>query len=172
VAAAAAAAFLLLRPGPSGPAHTVTAPARLGPYLRRPQLARQMGVAQLEKRIIARSSGQASQLVSAVYQDGPTVPGGPAPQTLLFIGGKLAGASADASIKGFDQHFRDAAQTSPGVLGGRAACVPRQPGTGGATVCAWFDNDTFGELISPHMTASALANELRSIRPRVERLSG
>jgi hypothetical protein len=130
-----------------------------------------MGVAQLEKRIITQSSGQASHLVSAVYQHGSTVPGGPPPQTLLFIGGKLAGAPPDASIKSFDQHFRGAVQTSPGPLGGRAACVPGQPGTGGAAVCAWFDNDTFGELVSPHMTASALAGELRAIRPSIERLS-
>ena len=115
-----------------------------------------MDVAQLEKNIIANSSGQASHLVSAVYEKGSTVPGGPAPQIILFIGGKLAGASAVASIKSFDQHFRDANQTSPGRLGGRAACVPAQPGTDNAAVCAWFDNDTFGELVSLHMTAPAL----------------
>jgi hypothetical protein len=50
--------------------------------------------------------------------------------------------------------------------------VPAQPGTNNAAVCAWFDNDTFGELVSPHMTASALANELRAVRPSIERLSG
>jgi hypothetical protein len=172
VAAAAVAAVVVFRLGPRGPAHTLTTPARLGAYLRRPQLARQMDVAQLEKNIIANSSGQASHLVSAVYERGSTVPGGPAPQVILFIGGKLAGASAVASIKSFDQHFRDANQTSPGRLGGRAACVPAQPGTDNAAVCAWFDNDTFGELVSLHMTAPALADELRAIRSSIERVSG
>jgi hypothetical protein len=171
VAAAAVAAVVVLRMGPGGPAHTLTTPARLGAYLRQPQLARQMDVAQLERSIITNSSGQASHVVSAVYEKGSTVPGGPAPQAILFIGGKLAGASADASIKAFDQHFRDAEQASPGRLGGRAACVPAQPGTNHAAVCAWFDNDTFGELVCPHMTASALASELRAMRPSIERLS-
>ena len=117
----------------------------------------------------AQSSGQVSHLVSAVYQDGVTTPGGPAPQVMFFIGGKLAGSSPDASVKSFAQHFRGAAQTNPGGLGGRAACVPGQPSTGGAAVCAWFDNDTFGELVSLNMTASALASELRTIRPSIER---
>lgn len=169
VAAVGAVAVLKSRPG--GPAHIVTTPARLGEYVRRPQLARQMGVAQLKQHIIANSSGQASHVVSAVYEKGSTVPGGPAPQAILFIGGKLTGASATASIKAFDQHFRDAKQMSAGRLGGRAACVPAQPGTNNAAVCAWFDNDTFGELVSPNMSASALANELRAIRPSIERLS-
>jgi hypothetical protein len=172
VAAAAIAGVVLLRSGPGGPAHTLTTPARLGAYLRRPQLARRMDVAQLERNIIANSSGQARHVVSAVYEKGSTVPGGPAPQVILFIGGKLAGASAVASIKSFGQHFRDTEQTSPGRLGGRAACVPAQSGTGDAAVCAWFDNDTFGELVSPNMTASVLASELRTIRPSIERVSG
>jgi hypothetical protein len=171
VAAAAVVAIVILRSGPHGPAHTVTTPVRLGGYLRRPQLARQMDVAQLKQDIIANSSGQASHVVSAVYEKGSTVPGESAPQAILFIGGKLTGASAAASIKVFDQHFADAKQTSPGRLGGQAACVPAQPGTNHAAVCAWFDNDTFGELVSPNMSASALAIELRAIRPSIERLS-
>lgn len=171
VVAGAIAAVVLLRSDPGGPAHTLGTPAQLGTYLRRPQLARRMGVAGLEKNIIAQSSGQASHLVSAVYQKGSTATGGPTPQVILFIGGELAGASPDASINSFDQHFRDAEQTSPGALGGRAACVPGQSGTGGAAVCAWFDNNTFGELVSPNMTASALASELRTIRPSIERVS-
>ena len=171
VAGMAAALVVLLGSGPTGPAHTLVIPSRLGAYQRRPELARQMGLSQLEKHIIAQSSGQASQLVSAVYQNGSTVPGGPAPQAMLFIGGKLTGASADASIQSFTQHFRGAAQISPGRLGGRAACVPGQTSTGGAAVCAWFDNDTFGELVSPNMTATALAAELRAIRPSIERLA-
>jgi hypothetical protein len=162
-------AVVLLGAGPAGPSHTLVTPARLGAYQQRPALARQMGVRQLEKNIMAQSSGQVSQLVSAVYQDGVTKAGGPAPQVMFFIGGKLAGSSPDASVKSFAQHFRGAAQTNPGGLGGRAACVPGQPSTGGAAVCAWFDNDTFGELVSLNMTASALASELRTIRPSIER---
>ena len=50
--------------------------------------------------------------------------------------------------------------------------MPAQSGTGDAAVCAWFDNDTFGEFVSPNMTASVLASELRTIRPSIERVSG
>jgi hypothetical protein len=35
-------------------------------------------------------------------------------------------------------------------------------------MCAWFDNDSFGEVVSPTMNAAALANAMRSIRPNVE----
>jgi hypothetical protein len=35
-------------------------------------------------------------------------------------------------------------------------------------MCAWFDNDSFGEVVSPTMNASALANAMRQIRPHVE----
>lgn len=171
VAVGVIVAIMFLGSGPAGPAHTLVIPARLGAYQRRPELARQMGVSQLEKHILAQSSGQVSHLVSAVYQNGASVALGPAPQVMLFIGGQLTGASADAAIKTFTQHFRYSVQASPGRLGGRAACVPGQASTGGAAVCAWFDNDTFGELVSPNMTASALASELRAIRPSIELLA-
>jgi hypothetical protein len=36
-------------------------------------------------------------------------------------------------------------------------------------MCAWFDNDSFGEVVSPTMNASALANAMRTVRPSVER---
>jgi hypothetical protein len=35
-------------------------------------------------------------------------------------------------------------------------------------MCVWFDNDSFGELVSPTMNATALAKELQSVRPAVE----
>jgi hypothetical protein len=161
-------ATTLLERGPAGPAHTLTTPAQIGPFSRSSQLTKQMDVSQLEKNIIAQSSGQASHLVSAVYQAGSPVSGGPPAQVMLFIGGQLAGASPAASVKSFTQHFRDATLTSAGSLGGQAACVAGQSATGGSTVCAWFDNDTFGELVSPNMSISALANELRAMRPSVE----
>jgi hypothetical protein len=49
--------------------------------------------------------------------------------------------------------------------------VSGEPGSGGSlAVCAWFDNDTFGEVVSPNLSAAALANEMRAIRPLVERV--
>jgi hypothetical protein len=49
---------------------------------------------------------------------------------------------------------------------GDAACVPRLPG--GVTECAWADGDTFGVVASPTLNVSALAAEMRSVRPQVE----
>jgi hypothetical protein len=168
IAAIAVVAMTLLGSGPSGPAHTLLTPTRLGAFSRSTQLTKQMDVAQLERNIIAQSSGQASHLVSAVYQAGTPVSGGSPTQVMLFIGGQLSGASPDASVKSFTQHFKGASLTSAGSLGGEAACVPAQTATDGSTVCAWFDNNTFGELVSPNMSISTLANELRTVRPSVE----
>ena len=39
---------------------------------------------------------------------------------------------------------------------------------GSVAMCAWFDNDSFGEVVSPTMNVSALANTMRQIRPHVE----
>jgi hypothetical protein len=167
-AAVASVALALLHSGPGGPDHTLVTPAKLGDFTRNTQLTKQMDVTQLERNIVAQSSGQASHLVSAVYQAGSPVSGGSPTQVMLFIGGRLSGAAPKASVKSFTQHFKDASMTSAGSLGGQAACVSAQSGTDGSTVCAWFDNDTFGELVSPNMSVSVLANEMRTIRPSVE----
>ena len=39
------------------------------------------------------------------------------------------------------------------------------------SLCAWFDNDSFGEIVSPTMNATALANAMRTVRPSVELLA-
>jgi hypothetical protein len=51
-----------------------------------------------------------------------------------------------------------------GSLPGQAACVP------GAHLseCAWADNDTFGVIASPVLSATELGNELRTMRPMLE----
>jgi hypothetical protein len=165
-------AVLTITSGLSGPTHMLITPARLGAYISQPQLGQQMGVAQLKRNIVTQSSGAVSGVVSAVYENGLSTPGGPAPQILLFIGGRLSGSSPAASIQTFVQHFTGARLTSPGKLGGEAACVSGQPGSGGSlAVCAWFDSDTFGEVVSPNLPATALANEMRAIRPLVERIA-
>ncbi len=161
----------------SGPRHSLVVPAALGAFSRRPQLEQEMGVSQLKKDVTTMSSGQASHVVDAVYENGTTgsarsgsgSTGGSGPQIILLIAGKLSGASPAASVKSFIQRFKGAVLTSPGSLGGQAACVNAQADNpGSVALCAWFDSDTFGEVASPTMAASALANELRSIRPSVE----
>ena len=57
--------------------------------------------------------------------------------------------------------------TAPGGLGGAAVCVPSQAGR--PAECVWADNDTFGLVASPTLGAASLGQELRRIRPLVER---
>jgi hypothetical protein len=37
-------------------------------------------------------------------------------------------------------------------------------------MCVWFDNDTFGTVVSPTMTTEKLAATLDSVRPGLELL--
>jgi hypothetical protein len=168
VIAAGAVAALKFMPRGSGRAHMLFAPSRLASYVRRPQLEQQMNARALQQQIIAKSAGQASHVVSAVYENGG-VSGAP-PQIFLFIGGNLAGQSPAGFISSFTAQFKGAAATSPGSLGGQAACVDaRGSAAGTVALCTWADGDTFGVLTSPTMGPSQLAAQMRAIRPSVER---
>jgi hypothetical protein len=35
-------------------------------------------------------------------------------------------------------------------------------------MCVWFDNDSFGEIVSPTMNATSLGNVMRTMRPSLE----
>ena len=153
----------------SGPAHVLVTPAKLGAYVRRPQLEKQMNAAQLQREVIAKSAGQASHVVSAVYEDGTSATSTKTPQMILFIGGNLTGVSAGDFIASFTQQSKGAFVSSPGSLGGSAACVNAQASVpGSVALCTWADNDTFGVVASPTMTATTLARQLRTFRPMVE----
>jgi len=169
MAGALAAIFLLAFPsGPGGPAHTLVTPNQLNAFVRRPALEQQMNVGQLRQDVINMSSGQARRVVEAVYEAGSSTTGS-TPQIVLFIGGNLLNASPMVSVTSFTQRFKGASVTSAGSLGGEAACVnatATEPGS--VAMCAWFDNDSFGEVVSPTMNATALANTMRQIRPHVE----
>ncbi len=169
MAGALAAVFLLAFPsGPGGPAHTLVTPNQLNAFVRRPALEQQMNVGQLRQDVINMSSGQARHVVEAVYEAGNSSTGS-TPQIVLFIGGNLLNASPMVSVTSFTQRFKGASVTSAGSLGGEAACVnatATEPGS--VAMCAWFDNDSFGEVVSPTMNAMALANTMRQIRPHVE----
>ena len=128
-------------------------------------------MSQLRADVIKMSSGQASDVVSAVYESGNSAAGN-TEQIIMFIGGHLANADPAASITSFTQQFPGAHVVSAGSLGGKAACV--QEGTtasNSGSMCAWFDNDSFGEIVSPTMNATALANAMRTVRPSVELLA-
>ena len=158
--------------GPGGPSHELLTPGTLAQYVRRPQLEAQMDANQLKRQVIARSAGQASHVVSAVYENGAGVSGKSTPQIFLFIGGNLSGTSSSDFINGFRGQFRGAVITSAGSMGGDAVCVNAQasiPGT--VALCAWADNDTFGVLASPTMHAAQLGAQMRVIRPGVEHIA-
>jgi len=152
-----------------GPAHTLVTPDKLGAYVRRPQLEKQMNAAQLQREVITKSAGQASHVVSAVYEEGTSAASNKTPQMILFIGGDLTGVSASGFIASFTQQSQGASVTSAGSLGGSAACVNAQASVpGSVALCTWADNDTFGVVASPTMSATRLATQLRAIRPMVE----
>jgi hypothetical protein len=35
-------------------------------------------------------------------------------------------------------------------------------------MCVWFDNDSFGEIVSPTMNSGALSGVMRTMRPSLE----
>ena len=168
VAAAAIVGIIKFEfPSHSGPAHVMTTPAKIGAYARTVDLEHQADVAALKQKVISMSAGQASHVVSAVYESGNSAAGNTA-QIVMFIGGHLANADPAASITSFTQQFKGAKVVSAGALGGKAACVQDGTGSNSVAMCAWFDNDSFGEVVSPTMNASALANAMHTVRPSVE----
>jgi hypothetical protein len=153
----------------SSPSHVLVAPSKLGSYVRRPQLEKQMNAKQLQQQVIAKSAGQASHVVSAVYENSAGVAGNAPPQIVLFIGGNLAGVSPTGFIMSFTEQFKGAQNISAGSLGGKAACVNAQGSAAGSVaLCTWADNDTFGVVASPTMGLDQLAAQMRAIRPGVE----
>ena len=171
VVAAAAAIVGILKfefPSHSGPAHVMVTPARIGSYLRTVDMEKQTKVNQLRAEVIKMSSGQASNVQSAVYESGNSAAGS-TEQIVMFIGGHLANAAPASSIASFTQKFAGATVVSAGSLGGKAACVEESPGTADSVaMCVWFDNDSFGEIVSPTMNAASLANVMRTMRPSLE----
>ena len=121
----------------------------------------------LAQGIAERSGGSASGVVSAVYQQGKVAPGSDA-QIFMFVGGKLASADASASITNFAQSYQDVSKVSAGSLKGEAACTETHVDNEEAAMCVWFDNDTFGALVSPTMSKTQLASMLSNVRPSLE----
>ncbi len=145
-----------------GPAHSISTPQRLGSYVEEPSLASRMGANALRSRILAAGGGEASHVADAVYEDS-TGAAKSSPLIILFVGGNLSG-SASSFITSLTAALPGAFVVNPGSLQGQAACVP---GTH-LNLCAWADNDTFGVIASPVLSATALGSELRIMRPMVE----
>jgi hypothetical protein len=155
--------------GPKGPAHQVVAPATVDGYTRSANLEKQLHVGDEAAQVSKASSGKASAVASAVYQQGSI--GGAATQDaqiFMFVGGKLAGADPAASVANFEQTYKGARAVSPGALGGEAACTTTTLQDQSMSMCVWFDNDTFGTVVSPTMTTAKLATTMDAVRPSLE----
>ena len=155
--------------GPSGPAHQVVAAQSVDGYTRSANLEKQLDVAGEAAKVKKASSG-ASDVVSGVYQMGSLSPSANAANTqmFMFVGGKLAGADPGASITNFEQTYPGTTTVSPGALGGQAACTETHLNGQSASMCVWFDNDTFGTVVSPTMTTAKLASTMDTVRPSLE----
>jgi len=173
VIAAAAAITAIIKfefPSHGGPVHAMQTPARIGSFARTVDMEKTTHLAALRAEVIRMSAGEASNVKSAVYESGNSTAGSTV-QIIMFIGGHLANAAPATSITDFTHTFAGAAVVSAGSLGGEAACVESGAGTSNpASMCVWFDNDSFGEIVSPTMNANALSGVMRTMRPSLEQV--
>ena len=143
-------------------------PARIGSFARSAGMESTMQLAGVRTGVIQAGAGQASNVKSAVYESGNPA-AGDAVQIIMFIGGHLASAAPATSITSFTQKFAGAAVVSAGSLGGQAACAEEgATSSSQVSMCVWFDNDSFGDMISPTMNATTLATVMRTVRPDLE----
>jgi hypothetical protein len=171
VIAAAAAITAIIKfefPSHGGPVHSMQTPAKIGAFTRTVGMEKSTHLSKLRADVIRMSAGEASNVKSAVYESG-TATAGSTVQIVMFIGGNLANAAPGTSIGDFTKNFPGAKIVSPGSLGGQSACVEEGAGTSNpASICVWFDNDSFGEIVSPTMNATQLAHVMQTIRPDLE----
>lgn len=169
IAATAASIAILISMNHGAPnASFMQTPNQLDSFLRKPALEQQMNVGQLRQDVVKTSDGQANHVVEAVYETGSS-PSNSTPQIFLFIGGNLVNAAPTVSVASFIERFRGAKAVSLGQLPGKAACIDASASEpGSVAMCAWFDSDAFGEMVSPTMSATTLAKELRQLRPEIE----
>jgi hypothetical protein len=161
VIAAAGVGIKLAMPGDGTP-HVITTPQHLTGYVQAPKLAASAEAQKLRNQIVRQSGGEVSHVIYAAYQGTDATN----PPILLFIGGNLSGSSASSFISSFIGMVPHAVTVQPGSLGGAAACAPSENGK--PAECAWADDDTFGLILSPSLSVTALGNEMRQMRPQVE----
>src|SRR5262249_35553933 len=167
VLGAAAAAGVVLHSRSSSRSHELVVPSQLGSYVRQPQLEQQMNARALQQQVIAKSAGQASHVVSAVYENRAGVSGTAPPQIFLFIGGGPAGGAPAGGRTRPAAQFRGGPAARPRPQAGRVAA--RSSAAGSMALCAWADGDPFGVLTAPTMAPAQLGAQMRATRPMVER---
>jgi hypothetical protein len=169
VAAAGAITGVLMKTvfaGPSGPAHTVTAASNVQSFTREASLEKQMNIASLQDTVVKDAGGQATNVVSGVYEV-PSSASTSNPQVFMFVGGNLSNSDPAASVTAVEKNGA-ARPVSPGTMGGQAGCGTETVNGQSVSMCVWFDNDTFGDMVSPSMTPTQLATTLTEVRPGLE----
>ena len=147
--------------------HAIAVPTRLPGFVLEPSMIESAGASALRSHLVASSGGEATRVQDAVYEDSASATGNSAPQIVVFVGGHLAGSASSLHRQLLHlQALPGAFNINPGMLHGQAACAPSRSGQ--PAECAWADNDTFGVLVSPSLTASALSAELRQMRPYID----
>jgi hypothetical protein len=154
--------------GPSGPAHEVVAPKTVDDYSRSANLEKQMKVSTFSGKVAESTAGQASNVVSAVYEQGSLDGTSSGTQIFMFVGGKLSSANPAASVANFEQSYPGGTSVPAGTLGGDQACSEIHLNGQSESMCVWFDNDTFGTVVSPTMTTAKLATTMDQARPSLE----
>src|SRR5437773_1466064 len=87
----------------------------------------------------------------------------------LWLSLGLPGTSPASSIATLIHMHPGAHLVPAGPMGGSAACFEQTAGTAASVaMCAWFDNDSFGILVSPTLSAASLANLMMQDRPLIE----
>jgi hypothetical protein len=156
----------------SGPAHTISTPARLGSWAINPSLQNALDISGMREQIMKSSTGHVSGLVSAVYTQGNVTPGAAdSQQVFMFVGGHLANGDPAQSMASFERAYPHAQVIPAGALGGEAGCAATTAGNGSVAMCVWFDNDSFGTLVSPTMPTARLASTLGTVRPGIEKVA-
>jgi hypothetical protein len=162
--AAAGALVTVLLPDSSPASHSISVPTRLAGFVQEPSLAASAGADALRTQIVRSGGAEARHVVDAVYEDSTGAGAKSGVEIVVFVGGNLA-ESQGSFIASLTQAL-GAVTINPGSLHGQAVCAPTRPGQ--PAECAWADNDTFGVLVSPGLSATALAAELRQMRPGIE----
>jgi hypothetical protein len=173
VAVAAASIFLIIKfefPASSGPAHTLSMPDKIGSsFTSSKQNGPQM--AKLRQEFVQMTHGQATDVLSGEYESGGPGMGG-VPQIVMTIDAHLANDDPASSIADFMQDYKNAVAVPAGPLGGQAACAEEAGSNAdNGAICAWFDNDSFGVVLSGSMNSSALAQQLQTFRSAVEHVA-
>jgi hypothetical protein len=151
----------------AGAAHTFATPAKIAGtcYTNSASIAKSANLGALGQKMAKASGG--TDPVSAAYESTCGTTAATATEVLSVIMLHLPNDSPSGSIAAFEREYPNAQVVSAGSMGGQAACE-QGGGSSDEAQCVWFDNDSYGTLLSATMNANALSSALLHVRPSVE----